>query len=106
MGAQRTSFLVENLTLVLSFFTSWYLRMRPSLAGDYARQGRVSRVSQKRGIAIPPMGHRLGSPWPTRAPFLKSLKDVSRFDAPSAASRENKGDIGRGLRRLLDAILL
>src|SRR2546430_14676991 len=34
-----------------------------------------------------------------------SLKDVSRFGKPSAAAPENKGDIGRSPRRLLNAIL-
>ena len=34
-----------------------------------------------------------------------SLRDVSRFEEPSAAAPENKGDIGRGPQRLLNAIL-
>jgi hypothetical protein len=93
-AAQRKPLFVENLTLVFSFFTYSYCQMRqfsrvriiPDKDANPEYPKNVASPSRRWDIAYKPMAH-------TCPP--KSLRDVSHFDEPSVASRENKGDIRR-----------
>ena len=95
MAAQREPLLVESLTLVFSFFTCSYLpngqfsgvRIIPDKDTNPEYPKNVASPSRRWDIAYEPMARTCPSP--------KSLRDVSRFDEPSAGARESKGHIGR-----------
>jgi hypothetical protein len=74
----------ETDTCVLFFYTL-ILQTRQSPAFRLVPdRGHISRVSQKCRIAIPPMGHQLGSRWPPHASSPEALGTcpVSRSRQP------------------------
>src|SRR5436305_5866852 len=81
----------EADTCVLFFYIRDPITAAIAGGGLSPRERTISRISQKRGVGIPPTGRRPESANPT----CPTLRTVSHFDARSAASRENKGNRAR-----------